>query len=407
MATLISEGLPTYYANSRKLVRLSSGVLLCIYHRTEAARWQIYVKKSIDNGITWTDETRISTYAGMADYNQTCPAIAADSSGNLHAVWHGMATGYTTKYQVWYAKYDGSWSEPVRISTYAGMANYHQRFPSISVDGSDNVHIAWDGGVTGFALAQIWYSKYTDSWSAPVKISDYAGMDSYEQSQPAIAIDSNDNVHLAWWGMATGFTAVNQIWYAKYDGSWSEPVRISTYAGMSSYSQGAPSIAIDSSDHLHIVWYACATGYINNSQVWYAKYDGSWHEPVRISTYDGMANYNQSYPTAAVDASDNIYAVWYGKATGYVDANKIWYAKYTDSWAVELLQDTANDLLHPNCRWSLYPAGNVPYDGMSYVFTELTNIFWDAKDFPAPPSESVGVMGKNRGFDFRGRGFRP
>ena len=407
MPTLVSVGLPTQYANSRKLVRLSSGVLYCVYHRTEAERWQIYVKKSIDNGITWTDETLISTYPGMADYHQMLPSVAADSSDNLHVVWYGMATGYTTQYQVWYAKYTTSWSEPVRISDYAGMEGYHQRYPSISVDGSDNIHVAWDGGATGFANSQIWYAKYTTTWSEPVRISLYEGMNSYEQSQPAIAIDSNDYVHVAWWGKATDFNLFQQVWYTKYTTAWSEPVRISTYEGMASYSQYTPSIAIDSSNHIHIVWHGLATGYGTFTQVWYAKYTDSWAEPIRISDYVGMENYTQNNATVAVDVSDNVYAVWSGKSAGYPDAFKIWYAKYTDSWAVELLQDTANDLTFPNCRWSLYPAGNIPYNGMSYVFTELTNIYYDVKDFPDPPSEAVGVMGKNRGFNFRGRGFRP
>ena len=213
MAVLVSAAVGLTYANQRKLVRLSDGTLYCVYHRTEAARWQIYVKKSVDNGSTWTDETRISTYAGMDLNHQMTSSIAVDSSDNLHVVWHGYATGFTTRTQIWYNKYDGSsWAGPVRISDYAGMGGQHQRYPSIAVDGSDNLHVVWDGQATGYLTGnQIWYNKYSGgAWAGPDRISDYAGMQSYDQLQAGIAVDSNDYLHVVWAGRSTGHVTNSQ-----------------------------------------------------------------------------------------------------------------------------------------------------------------------------------------------------
>lgn len=390
MAVLISAAITTAYANARKLVRLPDGTIYCVYARTEAARWQIYVKKSVDDGATWTDETRISTYAGMDLYHQSVPAIAADSSGNLHVVWQGYATGFTTKFQVWYNKFNGSsWSGVVRLSDAANMAGSHQRYPSISADGSANLHVVWDGGATGFANSQIWYSKYTASWSAPVRISDYAGMESYEQSKAAIAIDSLGYLHVTWWGKATGFTTDNQVWYSKYTASWSAPLRISTYALMQNYSQGGISIAIDSNNYVHVVWYGAVTA--GASRIWYTKYTTSWSAPLKISTLAGMDTFNQQFPTVAIDASDNVHVVWYGKSDAYPTFWTIFYAKYTGSWAVEYLQSAGVDLINPNCRWSLIPAGNIPFAGMSYTFHDPTYVYYDAKDFPTPPKRMIGL----------------
>jgi len=399
MAVLVSVGLATSYANARRLVRLSDGTLYCVYHRTEAARWQIYVKKSTDNGSTWTDETRISTYAGMESYHQTSPSIAVDSSNNLHVVWHGYATGFTSDYQIWYNTYDGGvWAGPVRISDYPNMASDHQRYPSIAVDGSDNLHVVWDGQATGFtANNQIWCNTYDGAWAGPVRISDYAGMEAYEQSHAGIAVDSNGYLHVVWIGKATGFTSDNQIWYNTYDGAWAGPVRISDYAGMESQSQGYPSIAIDSNDYIHVVWYGKATGFLAHSQIWYNKYSGAWAGPVRISTYLGMdSSFDQQFPSIAVDASNAVHVVWYGMATGYAGTDRVWYAKYVTSWPTpECLQTMGTDLIHPNLRWSRYPSSNRPAAGVDYVFFDLTNIYWDKKDDPFPVG---GMRGLNPAF---------
>jgi len=361
----------TQINNQRKLVRTSDGTLYCVYIRQLNGHYQIYVKKSMDNGETWTDETRISTYSGMENYDQYSPCIAVDSNDNLHVVWYGNADGFTDYFQIWYAKYDGIWHTPVRISTYTGMENLVQAFPCIAVDSNDNLHVVWHGKATGYTYNQVWYAKYDGIWHTPVRISTYPGMENAPEEVPCIAVDSNDNLHVVWNGRATGYTYA-QIWYAKYDGIWHTPVRISTYTGMENYDQYNPCIAVDSNDNLHVVWNGGAIGYTSYIQIWYAKYDGIWHTPVRISTYTGMENYNQYRPSIAVDSNDNLHVVWYGKATGYTDYDKVWYAKYDGSWETpECLQPTGQNR-YPNIRWSRYPASNQVTNRLDYVFTEGT-----------------------------------
>jgi len=394
MAVLVSVGLSTFYANGRRLVRLSDGTLYCVYFKMGVSRWQIYVKKSTDDGATWTDETRISTYAGMDGYHQMVPSIAIDSSDNLHVVWQGKATGFTSQNQIWYNKYTGgAWAGPVRISDFAGMSTKGQRYPSIAVDSSDNLHVVWDGMATGFITDyQIWYNKYSGAWAGPVRISDYAGMELYEQAQAGIAIDSNGYLHVVWHGKATGFTTQFQIWYNKYSGAWAGPVRISDYAGMTGQPNGSSSIAVDSNDYIHVVWQGKAVGFHVHTWIWYNKYDGAWAGPVRISTYDGMGvTFDQYYPSVAVDAFNAVHVLWYGKATGYGGTNRVWYAKYVTSWDTpECLQTMGTDLSHPNLRWSRYPPSNIPYAGVDYVFFEVGgNIYWDKKDNPFVAASTV------------------
>jgi len=202
---------------------------------------------------------------------------------------------------------------------------------------------------------------------------------------------------VVWHGKADGFTAENQVWYNKYTTSWAGPTRISAYAGMQNYPNGAPSIAIDSNDYIHVVFYGTAPG-LGYSQIWYNKYITSWAGTIRISGGEEMQDKYQNYPSIAVDASDHVHVLWNGKATGYMDYDKLWRAKYVTSWGdPELLQDMDYELTYANLRWSRYPSSNIPYDGVDYVFTKTAvappfYIYWDKKDNPFPPVETTPTV---------------
>jgi len=346
-----------YQNTQRKMVRIkATGVLWVIYVALEGTVLQVYVKWSEDEGETWGGKTRISTYSGMGSYTQWYPSIAVDSLGHLHVVWCGKATGYTGYDQIWYSKYDGSsWSYPVRLSTKPAHANYTQSTPMIAVDLSDNLHVVWSGRpayADDLTNAQIWYTKFDGStWSEPLRISTYSGMQSYYQYSPSVAVDGLGNLRVVWYGRATGYPTYNQIWYTYYDGAWATPVRISTYSGMESYHQTFPCIAIGYDDKLHVVWHGGATGFAN-AQIWYAKYDGAWSTPLRISTGSGMENYLQQLASIAVRKNGSIPVLWIGRATGLSDYDKVFYANYIISWSVpECLQPTGSNT-HPNLRWS-------------------------------------------------------
>jgi len=343
----------TRHNSQRKLARLSDGTLYAIYHKHLAGVYQIYVKQSIDDGVTWTDDTRISTLAGMSTREQNKPSLAVDSNDHLHAVWYGK-TG--TFFQIWHAEYTDSWQTPVRVSTLVAMDSDHQTFPAIAVDSNDHLHVVWRGETADYGVRQIWYAEYTNAWQPPVRISTFLGMNLYHQhGTPAIAIDSNDHRHVVWHGYATGYTANDQIWYAEYTNAWQTPVRISTSGGMGTYNQTFPCIAIDSNDHRHVVWGGKDAVYSTQNVIWYAEYTNAWQTPIKISTLAAMDNYGQGAPSIAVDSSDNLHVVWWGKAILFADENKVWYNVYTNAWANPVCLQPVGRNQHPNFRWSRWP----------------------------------------------------
>ncbi|GAI31344.1 unnamed protein product, partial [marine sediment metagenome] len=74
---------------------------------------------------------------------------------------------------------------------------YGQYYVSIAMDSQDNVHLAWQGTGWGVNTGKynIQYRKRTNSgWQTQEAITD----ESTSRYHPSIAIDSEDNVHLAW-----------------------------------------------------------------------------------------------------------------------------------------------------------------------------------------------------------------
>jgi len=364
-----SENVYATAGNSQsKIVANSTGGLWCTYFKYYYGKWQIYVATSDDDGQTWS-EIKISTLVNMSEYDQLAPCITIDSNDCLHVVWDGRTDTYSYA-QIWYANYTTSWSTPLRISTSAGMDGIAQSPPAITVDSNDYLHVVWFGGATSYTKSQIWYANYTTDWSAPLRLSTVAGMDDSVMKYPCIVVDTSNYLHVIFRGNATGYS-YSQIWYTKYTTSWSTPIVISTYTGMDALDQISPALAIASNDFLYAGWHGKATGFTSN-QIWIAKYDGTWQTPVRISTYTDMDSYSQEDPTIAVDINNNIHVLWMGKATAFTDYNKVWYAKYDHLWSTpQCLQSTGQNQF-PNIRWSNYPSFNKPTTRLDYIYTSGT-----------------------------------
>ena len=332
---------------SQSIARMSDGTIYVVYYKKLAGVYQIYVTYSADEGETWSDGLRISTYAGMAAQVQNISAIAVDSGDNLHVVWQGRATGYA-KSQIWYAKYDGSWGSPIHVDPRAEAADYVQDSPSIAVDSEDNLHLVWHEHDTVDWIDRIYYTKYDGSWATPVPIS----TDVQGQYTPVIAVDSGDNLYVVWYGYPESWIA--QIYCVKYDGSWGAPVRISTALNMEDHEQSLSGIAIDSSDNPHVVWQGMGGDHTTNDQVWYTKYDGSWATPICISTAASMDDYGQISAGIAVDEVDDIHMIWQGRTTDYAN-DVIWYAKFVASWEAPEVIEIFIISRFSNIRWSSWP----------------------------------------------------
>jgi subtilisin family serine protease len=375
------------------MVRTSTGILYVVYSKSLNGQYAVYVKSSADNGSTWVNETVLSTLASMSGYMNWQPTMAVDSNSNLYVTWQGTTSVYSYQ-QIWFTEYNGTaWSTPIILSTYSGMASYTQQGVVICVDSSNNLHVVWFGKAIGYtSLNQVWETDYTGTWSAPIRLSTAAGMNTCNDLYPSITVDSSNDLDVVFRGNATGY-AYSEMWFTQRIGtSWSTPIVISTYPGMASQDQISPVIAIDSRGMIYAGWDGNAMGY-GAYQAWIAVYNGTWQTPVRVSTYSGMNSYNQGEPSIAVDTNGVVHVLWHGEATGYADNDKVWYSNCTNGvWSIpQCLQPSSGLNNYPNVRWSNYPSFNVPSSRLDYVFTVGTSPYNVTFSYLALPANHATV----------------
>jgi len=212
---------------------------------------EIYYRRSTDRGATWSTSQRLTWSSGKSE----CPAIAVDTSGNLHVVWQDDAPGNS---EVYYRRStDGgtTWTPSKRLSwTLLGSWN-----PAIAGDSAGHLHVVWEAG-----NGEIYYKKSTDggaTWSISQRLT-WTSENSY---YPAIAVDPSGNLHVVWDDNTPGNP---EVYYKKStDGgaTWTTSQRLTWNSGDSWH----PTIAADSSGNLHVVWDDDTPG---NFEIYYKKF---------------------------------------------------------------------------------------------------------------------------------------
>jgi len=188
--------------------------------------------------------------------------------------------------------------------------------PAVAVDSSDNIHVAWHDWTPG--NLEIYYKKSTDggtTWTTK-RLTYNSGFSGY----PAIAIDSNNHIHLVWFDETPGIT---EIYYKRStDGGTTWTTKRLTYtSGSSSH----PAIAVDSNNHIHVAWSDYTPG---NDEIYYKRStDGGTTWITKRLTYNSG---HSEYPVMAVDSNNHIHMVWQDQTPGN---HEICYKKSTNGGA--------------------------------------------------------------------------
>jgi len=268
------------------------------------------------NGILSSNATIISDGYGGLYWNTATseePSIAAASNGLVHVVWQDSTSGvWGSDYEIMYVYFDPDfgWSNVTVISDGYNGSYWNEGYsddPAIAVDRQNNVHVVFADDTAGpWGIDnEIFYVNYAPDigWSNITVISDgYGGSywnygDSYE---PSIAIDSYDNIHVVWYDYSEGVWGNDmEIMYVMNTQSegWSNVTVISDGYGGSYWNDGSsqyPSIVADVTD-LHVVWYDETDGiWGDDIEIMYTKYTQSegWSNATVISDGYGGSYWN-------------------------------------------------------------------------------------------------------------------
>jgi hypothetical protein len=186
------------------------------------------------------------------------PALAVDSADNPHLVWSDDTDG---NYEIFYKKSKDrgvTWSSRKKLTRTSTYSGY----PDIAVDSLDNLHVVWSEDING--NGDIFYKKGTDAgatWPLGRRLTNTAA----GSEHPAIAIDSSNHIHVVWSDATSGNM---EIYYRKSTNggaTWTPSQRLTWTSGGSYF----PDLTIDSGGNLHVVWHDSTPG---NREIYYKKY---------------------------------------------------------------------------------------------------------------------------------------
>jgi hypothetical protein len=226
----------------------------------------------------------------VADLN-----MAVDGEDNVHFVW--LRRSYRNQdTEVKYSKYDSSGDPLVTNKTITrGSMGYSgdQRIIPIEFDSDGNVHVLVDRStryqMDGINIGQdIHYIKIGNDGKVLInkvvprdpKAPYSSGLTDSSAREPAMAIDSKDNLHLVWavWDSIndeSGHRTVRDIHYQRLDKYGEVLIPEIQLTKDSEGENEEPRIFVDEDDGVHVIWQQKIVG--EDPEIWYAKIasDGS------------------------------------------------------------------------------------------------------------------------------------
>lgn len=154
-----------------------------------------WISRSTDGGKTWTPRVRV-------DMGEACPccrtALATSKDGTLFMAWRHVFPGSVRDIVVARSTDHGAtWSAPVRVNAddWTFDACPHAG-PAIAVDANNTLHVAWWTGKEG--RAGVFYARSADGGKS---FSGVTALGAAKYSRPAhvqMALASNDRLVVAW-----------------------------------------------------------------------------------------------------------------------------------------------------------------------------------------------------------------
>jgi uncharacterized protein YqjF (DUF2071 family) len=281
---------------------------------------EIYYTKLDNDGNTLVDDTRLTYASGYS----MAPSIAVDSSGNVHIAWYDERDGNR---EIYYTKLNDTGYTLVDDTRLTDDTAY-STFPSIAVDSSGNVHITWRDNRDG--TAEIYYTKLDNNGNTLVDDTRLT-YDAEWCWRPHIAVDSSGNIHITWIDERDAGYLNAEIYYTKLNNIGNtlvDDTRLTYASGDSIY----PRITVDSSGNVHIAWEDIRDG---NGEIYYTKLDNVGNtlvDDTRLT--DDTAS--SMRPRIAVDSSGNVHIAWYDSRDGNAE---IYYTEL-DNAGTTLVDDT-------------------------------------------------------------------
>ncbi|UCE36017.1 MAG: hypothetical protein JSW00_10685 [Thermoplasmata archaeon] len=264
------------------------------------------------------------------------------------------------------------WTEDIRITEVEGNSSLR---PRIASDSQNNLHVAYVDYRHG--PPEIYYMKLDEEGNIIIDETLITVQDAATSYHVDVACDSNDNIHIIWSDIRdTGPVSNIELYYEKLDNMGNtivDELRITHAPHYSLY----PSITVDPSDNLHIVW----SEEVNimsvlQEEIYYTKLDNNGQTLVDDLPLTGQDGEESLFPDCEADSEGNIHVVWLDdrNETGTTKCQDVYYTKLNNNGNT-IIDDTktfvradhfrpnividSNDLIHLTCGSMPNWKGNV------------------------------------------------
>jgi hypothetical protein len=201
-----------------------------------------------DASLSWSKPIQLSTPSSWAGF----PAIAADSTGAVHAMWSERNVGERMMAQgshLKYARFDGSnWT--ISKDVLASPGEDGAEAPSLAVTPDGFIHVVWGSGGSEskllYARAPVCCADKAGNWSHPIVLGSAVNLTT------VLIVDSKARLHAAFASLET-----HDIYYLRSDDSgltWQLRRQITGSVRGLNEIPVYPSMTTDQRGWVHLVW---------------------------------------------------------------------------------------------------------------------------------------------------------
>lgn len=292
-----SDGMPL-------TARDSNGDIWAAWHAGQTGNRDIYIGKLTTGADNFGSSVQLTSNAA----DQCNAAIAIDADNKLYVVWQDNRGG-TWDIYISTSANGTTWSTERPVAD----ANGNQTNPAIVIDGSSskNIYVVWQDDQAG--NQDIYVASSSNDFAT--KTVSQITSDSSDQTEPAIAANSDNTIYVVWTDARGGSN--NIYGAASNSGPWTN-VAIVNKAN----NQSSPAIAAEAAGSiLHLLWVDDASG---NRDIYYASSNGLPSSPLTGSTIiDDTSRADQLEPAIAVTGSTGnnlkVFACWQDKRNSDTD----------------------------------------------------------------------------------------
>lgn len=374
------------HGSHRSLTRATTGRVWAIYR--DKLNAYVYAAFSDDGGATWTEE-RVSAAASQGSGAQI---IMVDSSDVAHAIWLNRQGSPDT---ILYAsRSTGSWVVETAYTS-GGIVNNM----AACIDSANSFHFAWEEDTAGDDIHYI--TGTAGAWGARETVSTTGN------SPLDITVDGSD-VPIIIYELFTGGSGSKLQYRDRNGGSWNAAEVAST--NFDGSGNEPLSIAIDSSDDLHVAWAGeSVPGGSGNKDTRYRKRQGGvWQTEIVVKVPDG--NDDMLGPAIILDTAGDAYIIYQSDGSD----EGVFYKKITSgSIGSESVLDSG--IIRPGNlssvyagMWQRYPASSILVADqlpISLINDEVDSttaklMFWTISDAGIPKTIFYVEVDWNKDGDF-------